>query len=82
MAAQDEIEIPHLGDHEVLADDPDTPMLPASVSPSGGEFGGMSKSQALNLYTSHFLSMWNIRTYEFAAVRICQTSAFDIADRV
>jgi hypothetical protein len=28
----------------------------------------ITKSQAYNLYTSHFLSTWNIRTYEFAAV--------------
>lgn len=30
----------------------------------------ITKSQAYNLYTSHFLSTWNIRTYEFAAVSI------------
>ena len=24
---------------------------------------GMTRSQALNLYTSHFFSTWNIRTY-------------------
>jgi iron-regulated transporter 1 len=29
---------------------------------------GMTRSQAWNLYTSHFLSTWNARTYEFAAV--------------
>jgi len=29
---------------------------------------GMSRTQAYNLYTSHFLSTWNVRTYEFAAV--------------
>lgn len=29
---------------------------------------GMTRSQAFNLYTSHFLSTWNVRTYEFAAV--------------
>jgi solute carrier family 40 (iron-regulated transporter), member 1 len=28
----------------------------------------MTRSQAFNLYTSHLLSTWNIRTYEFAAV--------------
>lgn len=32
------------------------------------EYEGMSSSQAWNLYTSHFLSTWNARTYEFAAV--------------
>lgn len=29
---------------------------------------GMTKKQALDLYTSHLLSTWNARTYEFAAV--------------
>ncbi|KAH6678385.1 hypothetical protein B0J14DRAFT_650605 [Halenospora varia] len=29
---------------------------------------GMTQSQAINLYTSHFLSTWNVRTYEFAAI--------------
>ncbi|PMD17489.1 hypothetical protein NA56DRAFT_605825 [Hyaloscypha hepaticicola] len=28
----------------------------------------MTRSQAFNLYTSHLLSTWNIRTYEFAAI--------------
>lgn len=28
----------------------------------------MTRSQAFNLYTTHFLSTWNVRTYEFAAV--------------
>ncbi|KAH7330255.1 Ferroporti-1 [Rhexocercosporidium sp. MPI-PUGE-AT-0058] len=28
----------------------------------------MSRSQAYNLYASHFLSTWNVRTYEFAAI--------------
>jgi len=28
----------------------------------------MSKTQAWSLYTSHFLSTWNMRIYEFAAV--------------
>ncbi len=32
------------------------------------EPNGMTRSQAVNLYTSHFLSTWNVRTYEFAAV--------------
>ncbi|TVY46138.1 Solute carrier family 40 member [Lachnellula subtilissima] len=29
---------------------------------------GMTGSQAWNLYASHFLSTWNIRTYEFTAI--------------
>ncbi|KAG0649553.1 Iron-regulated transporter 1 [Hyphodiscus hymeniophilus] len=28
----------------------------------------MTRSQALNLYTTHFLSTWNVRSYEFAAI--------------
>jgi iron-regulated transporter 1 len=32
------------------------------------EPNGMARSQAFNLYTSHLLSTWNIRSYEFAAV--------------
>lgn len=29
---------------------------------------GMAPAQAWNLYVSHALSTWNVRTYEFAAV--------------
>lgn len=29
----------------------------------------LTKAQAWSLYTSHFLSTWNMRMYEFAAVR-------------
>ncbi|KAL2067360.1 hypothetical protein VTL71DRAFT_1785 [Oculimacula yallundae] len=29
---------------------------------------GMGRSQAHDLYISHFLSTWNVRTYEFAAI--------------
>lgn len=29
----------------------------------------MTRSQAISLYTSHLLSTWNARTYEFSAVR-------------
>jgi len=32
---------------------------------------GMTRDQAWNLYTSHFLSTWNVRGYEFAAVSVC-----------
>jgi len=41
---------------------------PMAESISELEYEGMTRSQALNLYTSHFLSTWNVRTYEFAAV--------------
>ena len=30
---------------------------------------GLNQAQARNLYTTHLLSTWNARTYEFAAVR-------------
>jgi solute carrier family 40 (iron-regulated transporter), member 1 len=39
----------------------------------------MSRSQALNLYTSHLLSTWNARTYEFAAVSL-SVRAFGLMD--
>lgn len=32
------------------------------------EHAPMNRSQAWNLYVSHFLSTWNMRIYEFAAV--------------
>jgi len=32
--------------------------------------GGMTRDQAWNLYTSHFLSTWNVRGYEFAVVGV------------
>lgn len=69
MSAQTQIGRPHpgYGDQEEPQDGPGsaTPAPGAENSP-----GGMSRAQAYNLYTSHFLSTWNIRTYEFAAVRL------------
>ncbi|KAH7403398.1 hypothetical protein BKA64DRAFT_722147 [Cadophora sp. MPI-SDFR-AT-0126] len=44
---------------------PPSPMLQAIPD---DEHNSMSRSQAYNLYTSHFLSTWNVRTYEFAAI--------------
>ncbi len=41
-------------------------MEPSSGSGSGYE--GMNHSQMLNLCITHFLSTWNVRAYEFAAV--------------
>ncbi|CZT01617.1 related to ferroportin 1 [Rhynchosporium agropyri] len=38
------------------------------------ECNEMSRSQAHNLYISHFLSMWNVRTYEFAAIIFTATA--------
>jgi iron-regulated transporter 1 len=35
---------------------------------------GMTRSQAFNLYTTHFLSTWNVRSYEFAAVSADQVT--------
>lgn len=45
-----------------------TSTSPMPQSTPENERNGMSRSQAYNLYTSHFLSTWNVRTYEFAAV--------------
>jgi len=36
---------------------------------------GMTKSQALNLYTSHCLSTWNIRTYVGSLKQLLLVSA-------
>jgi iron-regulated transporter 1 len=53
-----------------LADENEnTSISQISETVPGIEPNGMTRSQAFNLYTSHFLSTWNIRTYEFAAVR-------------
>ncbi|TVY56040.1 Solute carrier family 40 member 2 [Lachnellula cervina] len=41
---------------------------PSSESLSDSHQNGMTRAQAWNLYVSHFLSTWNIRTYEFAAI--------------
>ena len=43
---------------------------PALIMSDGTGNMGMTRSQAFNLYTSHFLSTWNVRTYEFAAVSV------------
>ncbi|KAH9212610.1 hypothetical protein DL95DRAFT_436686 [Leptodontidium sp. 2 PMI_412] len=45
-----------------------TSTSPMPQSTPENERNGMSRSQAYNLYTSHFLSTWNVRTYEFAAI--------------
>ncbi|KUJ20381.1 uncharacterized protein LY89DRAFT_579459 [Mollisia scopiformis] len=41
---------------------------------TGDEELYITRSQAYNLYTSHFLSTWNIRTYEFAAIIFTQAA--------
>ena len=51
-----------LADVVAMTADEQTPRL--------SETGSMTRSQAWNLYTSHFLSTWNIRTYEYSAVSI------------
>jgi iron-regulated transporter 1 len=43
-------------------------LIPRSETALNIEPNGMTRPQAFNLYTSHLLSTWNIRTYEFAAV--------------
>jgi hypothetical protein len=44
----------------------DRPTL--SEQSDGDIFSGLSTSQLMRLYLSHFLSTWNSRCYEFAAV--------------
>ena len=46
---------------EILDDPPSNEVLQDGVH-------GMTPAQAWNLYVSHALSTWNVRTYEFAAV--------------
>lgn len=46
----------------------DIPVCPTSEQAPLPETILMTRSQAWNLYTTHFLSTWNVRTYEFAAV--------------
>jgi hypothetical protein len=46
----------------------EAPTSPFPGQSREAEYNGMTSSQALNLYTTHFLSTWNVRTYEFAAV--------------
>lgn len=62
----------HLDDDHGLSttDSLDTTLFPVTTPASREEPDGMSCGQAFNLYTSHFLSTWNIRTYEFAAVSL------------
>lgn len=45
------------------------------------EAAGMTRSQAFNLYTSHLLSTWNVRTYEFAAVSIRSSGDLEVRKR-
>jgi iron-regulated transporter 1 len=66
MSAVDQTELTPTRPEEIR-DGPISPLL-VSESGSDNEFNGMTRSQAFNLYTSHFLSTWNVRTYEFAAV--------------
>jgi iron-regulated transporter 1 len=60
-------------DAEVEAGSADDSMADASITQMSEtaldlEPKIMIRSQAFSLYTSHLLSTWNIRTYEFAAV--------------
>lgn len=59
------------------ADEESESLLPATGTEDASDFNdiedssmgySLSRSQAWNLYTSHMLSTWNARTYEFAAV--------------
>lgn len=65
---------PASGDAETA---PTSPLLTAIPE---DEQNGMNKPQAYSLYTSHFLSTWNVRTYEFAAVSEVQRVNREAAD--
>lgn len=49
-----------------MNDGPDEPE--ASSAPPRTQRGGISRTLSLRLYTSHFLSTWNSRLFEFGAV--------------
>ena len=59
-----------------------TPPNQPEISNQIAESDDLAGSQALNLYTSHLLSTWNARTYEFAAVRlwVMSTATFTYTD--
>jgi iron-regulated transporter 1 len=70
MINQVEIESPDPSDPQELQE---VPMNPSPDEANQNEPNGLTRSQAFNLYTSHFLSTWNVRTYEFAAVCVHPT---------
>lgn len=65
-----EIVMPNDTDTEPYTQHVPTSTLPDSIPDV--DIDGMTRSQAVNLYTTHFLSTWNVRTYEFAAVSAVQ----------
>ncbi|TVY93896.1 Solute carrier family 40 member [Lachnellula willkommii] len=64
MSSLEEIELEVATGEDVQSDRTSASPQPLSDSHQNG----MTRSQAWNLYVSHFLSTWNIRTYEFAAI--------------
>lgn len=69
MALTNEADSPDQRDNDALPSPAlsTDPLLPVHQNPEN-EQDGMTRPQALSLYTSHFLSTWNVRTYEFAVV--------------
>lgn len=61
----DDMESPHSSNPQDQQDVTTTPSLSMA---NRQEPDGMTRSQAFKLYSSHCLSTWNIRTYEFAAI--------------
>jgi iron-regulated transporter 1 len=59
---------PPVNPDEDVENRPASPLL--LETPPEIQTTGMTRGQAYNLYTSHFLSTWNVRTYEFAAVSV------------
>ncbi|KAI9876617.1 MAG: hypothetical protein M1830_006054 [Pleopsidium flavum] len=48
--------------------DPGLTQTPTTPADAEDNLDYMTKTQAWNLYTTHMLSTWNARTYEFAAI--------------
>ena len=69
---------PEYGREREDAENNMAPTSPFSEATFDSEPPSMTRSQALNIYSSHFLSTWNVRTYEFAAVGI--QSDIDLLD--
>lgn len=70
------MELEHINNATTSLSSPSNEPSTTSDDESVSGSHGLSKSQAWNLYASHFLSTWNARTYEFAAVRAWSAGLF------
>ena len=57
-----------------MADEPSAPFLAPNLAAATNEDGSLTRSSAFCLFVSHFLSMWNSRTYEYGAILFIQAS--------